>query len=410
MSMTKRFRLIVILLLITNLTINARSMDKEDPSYYLSEIPLNRKQFGDDFHEIHQIVLDNYSFYRKKHLNMDSLYQVFPQRIENSVETPADYGLLLLEYFANLKMGHASIYFPSYMAYPFPVFINDSLFVDKPSNYLKKCGLKDKDQIISINHVPVKKWMDDNEKYMPASTKEARRLKAARSIFKSYTDTVKFVTVKREGKRVDVTLPLKPLEYFQNVKAKNVEWKVFQDSIGYIAINTMMGNTREDFKKAFDEIRKLPYLIIDVRNNGGGDSRIGRDICKFLVRQEQEHCLGGSIIVPDAESYKGKIFFLTSTFTFSAAESFTIDMKESGNAILIGEPTGGDTGNGPKVFCTKHGISFCVPTRMPKKSPKGFPLEGIGVPPHYRVSQTVEDFMKGEDTQLNFVLHLIQQH
>lgn len=68
MSIKKRFGLIAILLLIIHLTINARSMDKENPSYYyLSEIPLDRTQFGDDFHEIHQIVLDNYSFYRKKH-------------------------------------------------------------------------------------------------------------------------------------------------------------------------------------------------------------------------------------------------------------------------------------------------------------------------------------------------------
>ena len=59
-------------------------------------------------------------------------------------------------------------------------------------------------------------------------------------------------------------------------------------------------------------------------------------------------------------------------------------LKESGTVTLIGEATGGDTGNGPRPFCTKQRIYFRIPTRQPDVSSKGFPMEGIGIPPHHQ--------------------------
>lgn len=105
---------------------------------------------------------------------------------------------------------------------------------------------------------------------------------------------------------------------------------------------------------------------------------------------------------PVDNSYKGKIVLLTGPITFSAAESFVIDMKENGNTVLIGEPTAGDTGNKPRTFKTSNGICFRIPTASPSVSPKGFPLEGIGIKPNYFVSQTVSDFINNKDTQLEF--------
>ena len=107
-------------------------------------------------------------------------------------------------------------------------------------------------------------------------------------------------------------------------------------------------------------------------------------------------------MLPVDYAYKGKIVLLTSPITFSAAESFVIDMKESGNVVLIGEPTAGDTGNRPKTFKTSNGMCFRIPTASPSVSPQGFPLEGIGVAPDYFISQTVSDFIKNRDAQLEF--------
>ena len=140
----------------------------------------------------------------------------------------------------------------------------------------------------------------------------------------------------------------------------------------------------------------------------GGNSGNGKKLCEYLVRKPQSHCVSPNPeITPRLDAYQGKLFLLTSTYTFSAAESFTLDLKESGNAILVGEVTGGDTGNRPQTFETSGGIFFRLPTREPSLSPQGFPMEGKGIPPHYEAHQTVADFMNNQDTVLETALQLI---
>ena len=392
------------------LRIYAKHFYNKEPQaeyFYLSEIPVKPSQFEADFEEIHQIVMENYSLYQAKHLNMDSLYQTYITRVRQA-QTTTDYGLAVQEYISALQCSHAISCFRTYTARQFPVLIQDSLYINKPNAYLAQHGFKDKDCIIAISKVPYKEWINQHEKYAESSTDAWRHLKSARYAFTSYADTLRDYTLLRKGDTLTISLPLKRRDYFSDEKEVTVETKVLQDSIGYLAINTMMSPVLEDFKTAYPQIKDLPYLIIDIRQNGVGNSGNGRDICKYFIRKEQPHCVSRQqIMQPEADAYKGKIYLLTGTFTCSAAESFTIDMKESGNVTLVGEATGGDTGNGPRTFRTKHGTYLRIPTRQPDLSPKGFPMEGMGIPPHHQVSQTIADFMNDEDTALKYTCGLI---
>lgn len=385
------------------------SQELQAEYFYLSELPLNASQFEDDFNEIHRTVMENYSLYQAKHLNMDSLYQTCAARVSRANNT-TDYGLIVQEYIAALQCGHANSCYRKYTAACSLAFIQDSLFIDKPNSYLTQHGFEDKDRIIAIDGLPYKEWIAENEKYAEASTAADRRMRTACSALRSFTDTIKNYTLLRGNDTLTISLPLKRGDYFSYKEKKTVETKVLHDSIGYLAIHTMMAPVMEEFKATYPQVKDLPYLIIDVRQNGGGSSGNGRDICKYFIRKEQPHCLGKSqIMQPEADAYKGRIYLLTGTKTFSAAESFVMDMKESDNATLIGESTGGDTGNGPRNFATKHLTYLRIPTREPALSPKGFPMEGVGIPPHHRVSQTVADFMKDEDTALNYAIRLITE-
>lgn len=135
-----------------------------------------------------------------------------------------------------------------------------------------------------------------------------------------------------------------------------------------------MNPVMEDFKAVYPKVKDLPYLIIDVRRNGGGNSMNGVDICKYFIREAQPHCVSKSYIMqPEADAYKGKIYLLTDTYTLSAAESFTLDMKESGNVTLIGEATGGIPAMAPVLSVPNSGpISVSLPasrTSLLKVSP-----------------------------------------
>lgn len=378
-------------------------------SYYADELCVGKEDFKAEFEEIYQITLDEYSLYPSKHLNMDSLHEEYLQRIEKEAKTPIKFGKLLKEYFAALNVGHASVYLNDYTANYAPSYIEGRVFIDNPNLYMCENGFQDKDEIVSINKIPVAEWITTNEKYTPSSTEKCRKLMTVRKIFRSWSDTTATYQVIRNQDTVNLTLNLKKASAFHEKQNPTVEWTVLQDSIGYIRILSMMDPIVDEFDRAYQQVKDLSNLIVDVRENGGGSSGNGKKICEYLIHKPQPHCVSPDWeIIPRKDSYKGKLFLLTSTYTFSAAESFTLDLKESGNAIIIGEGTGGDTGNRPSTFHTTNGIYFRLPTREPSFSPNGFPMEGKSIMPHYEVYQSVNDFMKNRDTVLEFALKMIE--
>lgn len=377
------------------------SDDMDTKSYYVNSLLLSNDHFPEDFNEISSIVKDNYSLAEYKNLNLDSLCDSYAARI-NDISSPKEYGEMLEEFFASLKVGHSFIYLKHYTVGTFPTVIHDSIFINKPNYTMTRAGLRDKDRVIAVNGEPVIDWMNRNEKYVSASTPLSRRLFTAANIFKSLSDTIRNYTVCRGNDTIEVKLPLVTNDSIPSSVLAKTDSKVFNDSIGYLAINTMMDGVIESFVSDFEKVSNLPYLIIDVRNNEGGNSGNGRELCRYFIHKNQPHCIDHRDMLPVDNAYKGKIVLLTSPITFSAAESFVIDMKESGNVVLIGEPTAGDTGNRPKTFKTSNGMCFRIPTASPSVSPQGFPLEGIGVAPDYFISQTVSDFIKNRDAQLEF--------
>ena len=378
-----------------------QSEQKQIKSYYVSEIPVEPKYFAEDFKSIHDIVSENCSLSKHKAYDMDSLYNFFANRIVNESMTKADYGLLLREYFAALNIGHAGVMLTLHSAEYYPTIIENRLFIDKPNDHFTNNGFSDKDEIIAINNTPINQYVESQEKYTSASSDAYKTHLTQCRIFTSFIDSLIYCDIRRNGDTLRLKLPL-ACPTLSNTPP--VHYRILRDSIGYICIESMMDNVVEDFKQAYNQVYNLPYLIVDVRGNGGGNSNNGRLIAEYLLKEPQEHCVGGNI-TPQPNVYKGKLFLLTSNHTFSAAESFTIDLKESGYVTLVGEKTAGDTGCAPKNFTSKYGIWFRIPTRDPHFSPKGFPMEGVSVEPNHEVKQTVTDFFDDKDTAIEYVLN-----
>ena len=374
---------------------------KQIQSYYVSEIPVEPKNFAEDFNSIHDIVSENCSLSKHKGYDMDSLYNFFANRIVNESMTKVDYGLLLSEYFAALNIGHAGVMLTLHSAEYYPTIVENRLFIDKPNDHFTNNGFSDKDEIIAINNTPIDRYIQSMAKYTSASTNAYKTHLTQCRILTSFTDSLIHCDVRRNGDTLKLKLPLTSSILSNTPKA---HYKILRDSIGYVCIESMMDNVVENFKQAYNQVCSLPYLIIDVRGNGGGNSNNGRLIAEYLLKEPQEHCVGGNI-TPQPNAYSGKLFLLTSNHTFSAAESFTIDLKESGYATLVGTKTAGDTGCAPKDFTSKYGIWFRIPTREPHYSPKGYPMEGTSIEPHHKVEQTVEEFFDNKDTVIEYVLN-----
>jgi carboxyl-terminal processing protease len=210
-------------------------------------------------------------------------------------------------------------------------------------------------------------------------------------------------------------------ELYTSFVQENVKGEILEEDIGYIALNSMGGSLAE-FETEFFKVEHLPYLIVDVRQNGGGNSALSEEILAYLIEKPQEACVSRRVILPHQNYYKGKLILLTGVGTGSAAESFALDIKESESAIIVGMPTAGDTGNGPQTLSVNgiygsppdggselRNIKFRIPTRKPPQiSPKGFPMEGIGIPPDYYVAPNVEDYLNNADGTLEFTIALIR--
>ncbi len=379
----------------------SKSSQEQIQTYYVANIPVEPENFAEDFKSIHSQVVEYCSLYKQKGYDIDSIYSTFVSRIGSSVLTKADYGMMLYEYFATLNIGHASPLLNLYAAEYHPTIVEDRVFIDNPNELLINCGFCDKDEIITINNTPIEQYINNRKKYISASTEDYRLRRTQLGVFTSHTDSVITCNVRRGEDMLTLSLPLICSPQNDTPQAYS---KTINGNVGYICIESMMNNVVENFKQAYEQVKDLPYLIIDVRLNGGGNSGNGRLIAEYLVHNPQKHCVGGDI-TPQPNAYKGKLFLLTSNYTFSAAESFTIDLKESGNAILVGEATAGDTGCNPKNFVSKYGIWFRIPTKEPSLSPKGFPMEGVGIEPHYKVKQTADDFFNNKDTAVEFILN-----
>ncbi len=379
----------------------SKSNQEQIQTFYVAHIPVKPENFAEDFKSIHSQVVGECSLYKQKGYDIDSIYTTYANRIGNSVLTKEDYGMMLYEYFAALNIGHAGVLLNVYAAEYHPTIAENRVFIDNPNEHLINCGFCDKDEIIAINNTSIDEYINNRKKYTSASTEDYRLRRTQLGVFTSHTESIITCDVRR-GEDI-LTLEL-PLTCVIQDDIPQAYCKTINENVGYICIESMMGDVVEDFKKAYEQVKNLPYLIIDIRHNGGGNSNNGRLIAEYLIPNPQKHCVGGDI-TPQSNAYRGKLFLLTSNYTFSAAESFTIDLKESGNAILVGEATAGDTGCNPKNFVSKYGIWFRIPTREPHFSPRGFPMEGVGIEPRYIIKQTAEDFFNDKDTAIEYILN-----
>ena len=171
-------------------------------------------------------------------------------------------------------------------------------------------------------------------------------------------------------------------------------------NIGYIRLTEfhdarVMGDTA---CAAMTLVADMSALIIDVRDNGGGDPFAVALVTTYLFGPEPIHLnslynrpkdrtdqfwtlphVPGRRFGPDKPLY-----VLTSNRSFSAAEEFAYNLKQLGRATLVGEQTRG--GAHPRdVFRLNDHMEINIPTGRAINPISGTNWEGIGVAPDIEV-------------------------
>jgi C-terminal processing protease CtpA/Prc len=199
-----------------------------------------------------------------------------------------------------------------------------------------------------------------------------------------------------------------------------VTWRR-EDDFGVIAINTFDGSApvREELEKALEELSDTTGLILDIRANGGGNS--GWWVMRYFVdsyttsswktrrylpayrawqRKLVWHETAGSerAGLPEDQRYPGSVALLTSARTYSAAEDLALVFDASGIGPIVGQTTGGSTGQ-PLPFRLPGGGRARICSKRDMR-PDGSDWVGVGIRPDIEIEPTLADVRAGRDPAL----------
>lgn len=148
---------------------------------------------------------------------------------------------------------------------------------------------------------------------------------------------------------------------------------------------------------AMNFINGTDALIIDMRNNGGGNPAMVALVCSYLFGAEPVHLndlywregnrtdeFWTRKEVAGKRYLNKDVYVLTSKRTFSGAEEFTYNLKNLKRATIIGETTGGGAHPGGGFRISEH-FGMFVPTGRAISPITKTNWEGTGVTPDVSV-------------------------
>lgn len=316
--------------------------------------------------------------------------------------------------------------------------------------------------IVSINSETTSKVLERISKYCPDETKHGNIHQAAKDLGRLLrleygpADEFTIAVRKKDGNIKEYAIRAVSFSKLREQITKSSRGKKYYYRLldgydaGILAINTFGGNMSKykDFlKAAFQKIKdqRINHLIIDIRNNSGGNSMQGEILLKYLtdkpfqqfersdekvsmqagnlqrirkVKSDEDIHIGSIVTWQDKLKkpgrnplrFYGNKYILVGPGTFSSANCFTSAIECFKIGTIIGEETGG------KTACFGHVYNFKLPnSKLSVGVSKKYFVEacgkpdGKGVMPDYEVLQKPQDTAKGVDTVLQFTLNLVKQ-
>ena len=179
-----------------------------------------------------------------------------------------------------------------------------------------------------------------------------------------------------------------------------------------------------------DEILKTDALIIDIRNNSGGNSSHADYLISHFIHlpipqgtwsspmyiaahaswnyPREWYMQTPDPILPmdEKEIYQKPIVLLVNATTFSSAENFCVLFKGAKRGKIIGTPTGGSTGN-PIFIDLGFGLGCCICTKH-ELDTDGNEFIGIGIQPDIVAEEDINTFLNNGDSVIEKALDFLR--
>jgi hypothetical protein len=186
-----------------------------------------------------------------------------------------------------------------------------------------------------------------------------------------------------------------------------------------------------EIKEVFQKLKNnnIDNLIIDVRNNQGGDTKNSKFLLSYLLQapfslvEEYNRNKNGKLTKSKGPQmgihqsittpFKGDIYVLINGGSFSNTGIFCSVLKKENRATFVGEETGGSEfvicSNPKRIKLANTGIIIELPTLQFMIKP--YTKEDLhGIIPNLKVKPSIESLIKGEDKVIELTLNMIKEN
>ena len=201
--------------------------------------------------------------------------------------------------------------------------------------------------------------------------------------------------------------------------------KVINQDIGYFSISGFTG-TESDYyfiDSFLDSFQNSKGIIIDVRQNGGGNEAYGRIVASRFINESVIYRYGRFrngpkysdlsdfipvVLNPDGKiKYTNTIILLTNRHTISSAEDFILMLNGLPNVIQMGDTTFGGVASNPTAKSLPNGWTYKMSTQLTYDRSK-IPITG-GIVPKIPICITKSDSIQGIDRILEEAINKINE-
>ena len=310
-------------------------------------------------------------------------------------------------------------------------------------------------EVLSINGIPAAKMLADfysvtssdgynqsfkpnvlNQGFFPNRFTELYGLKESLSFKVKVNDSTRVVDVGAVLQRKSITTP---------TGKQNPDFMLLPNAAAYLKVtgfprnpfagfanipgqsqSGLLAQLQSQYLSIFQGLSssKATSLILDLRNNKGGDYLAAAQLFSYLIdrpslfarvpdsilnnklKTPDEHLKYGSAtsVIPQSLRFKGTLYILINGGTFSAASLLAANLQGMGRAVIIGEESGGGrnylTGGLMTESVAPHSGLILSFGNIPMETPILGKTEGRGVMPDHEVSYSITEYLTGVDKEL----------
>lgn len=220
------------------------------------------------------------------------------------------------------------------------------------------------------------------------------------SVIKGEKGTEVKITVLRYGQEIE-TAAVRDI-----IQMQTVDSVMLDDQVGYISVSEFDDVTYDQFKSALDslEAQGMAGLVIDLRNNPGGNLDTVTDMLKLLLPEgpivsiTDKNGDTEEITCDGSNEFTKPLAVLVNQYSASASEVFCGAVQDYGIGSIVGVTT---FGKGVVQQLMDLGDGTCLKVTIAEYyTPSGRSINGIGVEPDVEVEYVYDAENPEADNQL----------